>query len=85
MLRTVEIRFVYLDGKFYASSSNIQRKHWCQNMIKNSNVEVQASGNHISCRAQVVTEKELRVRVLHLRDSPALLDRAVFEMAPTTK
>lgn len=81
---TVEIKFVYFDGKFYLCSSNIQSKHWCQNMIKNPNVEVQAEGKHFSCRAQMVTGEELRVRVLHLRDSPALLDRTVFEMVPTT-
>ena len=81
--RTVELRFVYFDGKFYACSSNIQSKHWCQNMIKNPNVEVQAEGKHHSCRAQMVTEEELRVRVLHLRDSPPLLERTVFEIAPT--
>ena len=54
--RTVELRFVYFDGKFYACSSNIQSKHWCQNMIKNPNVEVQADGKHFSCRVQMVTE-----------------------------
>ena len=78
--RTVEIRLVYLDGKFYVCSSNIQRKHWCQNMTKNPNVEVQAGGKHFSCRAQLVTEGELHLSILHLRDSTALLDRAVFEI-----
>jgi deazaflavin-dependent oxidoreductase (nitroreductase family) len=81
--RTVELRLVYLDGKFYASSAKIKNKHWCRNMIRNSAVEVSAGGSHYACRARQVTEENLRRQVLTLRDSPPLLERAVFEMAPT--
>lgn len=81
--RTVELRFVFLDGKFYASSSKVQNKHWCQNMIQNPNVEIKAGRRRFTCRARMVTDKELRIQVLRLRDSPALLDRVVFEMTPT--
>jgi len=38
--RTVEINLIYLDGKFYATSASVKNKHWCQNMIKNPDVEV---------------------------------------------
>jgi len=81
--RTVELRLVYLDGKFYASSARVQNKHWCRNMLKNPAVEVKAAGETFSCQAQQVTDEKLRRRVLTLRDSPALLERVVFEMTPT--
>lgn len=80
--RTAELRLVYLDGKFYASSTGIQNKHWCRNMIKNPAVEVKAGGERFFCQARQVTNEKLRLRVLTLRDSPALTDRVVFEMTP---
>jgi deazaflavin-dependent oxidoreductase (nitroreductase family) len=80
--RTVELRLVYLDGKFYTSSSRIQSKHWCRNLLKNPNVEVKAEEDRFSCQARQITDEKLRQRVLNLRDSPPLLERAVFEMTP---
>lgn len=80
--RTVELRMVYLDGRFYASATSIQNKHWCRNMIKNPSVEVRAGGERFSCQARQVTDEKLRGRVLSLRDSPALANRVVFEMTP---
>ena len=80
--RTVEIRLVYLDGKFYASSSNIQRKHWCKNMIQGPKVEIQTGGKRFGCHARMVDDEGFRLQVLHLRDSPALQDRVVFEITP---
>ena len=80
--RTVELRMVYLDGRFYAASSSIQRKHWCQNMLKNPTVEVKAGDDRFPCQARQVADEKLRLRVLNLRDSPPLLERAVFEMTP---
>ena len=80
--RAVELRLVYLDGRFYASSSKIQNKHWCRNLLKNPAVEIKAGGGRFSCRARQITDETLRLRVITLRDSPPLLDRAVFEMAP---
>ena len=41
-LRTVELRFIYYQGCFYASSSKVEGKHWCQNMAKNPAVELNA-------------------------------------------
>jgi len=80
--RTVELRFVYHQGCFYASSSKVQGKHWCQNMIKNSVVEIKARGKRFSCRASQVTDEKLRRYILELRDSPPRMDRVVFEMKP---
>ena len=80
--RTVELRLVYLDSRFYASSARVQNKHWCLNMIKNPAVEIKVGSERFSCQARQVTDKNLRGRVLTLRDSPALLDRVVFEMTP---
>ncbi len=80
--RAVELRLVYLDGKFYATSSNVQTKHWCRNLIKNPSAEVFADGVKFPCRVQQVTDEKLRHRILTLRYSPALLERFVFEMTP---
>ena len=80
--RTVEINLIYLDGKFYATSASVKNKHWCQNMIKNPAVEVQAGKRSVRCRTHLVTDEKLRLQVLQLRDSPPLLGRAVFEMSP---
>jgi deazaflavin-dependent oxidoreductase (nitroreductase family) len=80
--RTVELRFVYWDGKFYASSARVSGKHWCQNMLKNPAVEIKADGRRYRCRAKQVTSEDLKKKILTLRDSPALMDRVVFEIAP---
>ena len=80
--RKVEINLIYLDGKFNATSASVKNKHWCQNMIKNPDVEVKAGNRRVSCRSRLVTEESLRIQVLQLRDSPPLLGRAVFEMSP---
>ncbi len=80
--RTAELRLVYLDGRFYASSGRIQSKHWCRNLLKNPAVEVKVGSERFPCQAWQVTNENLRGRVLSLRDSPALLDRMVFEMTP---
>ncbi len=80
--RTVELRMVCLDGKFYASSASIQTKHWCRNLIKNPSVKVKASGESFACEASRVTDEKLKARVLSLRDSLPLSSRAVFEIRP---
>lgn len=80
--RTVELRLVYVNGKFYASSSRIKNKHWCQNLLRNPVVEIEAGGERFRCRARQISDEKLRRRVLALRDSPPLTDRVVFEMAP---
>ncbi len=80
--RTVELRFTYLNGRFYASSSKVEGKHWCQNMIKNPAVEISARGEKISCLATQVSDDTLRRQILTLRDSAPRLERVVFEIAP---
>ncbi|HEY6197278.1 MAG TPA: nitroreductase family deazaflavin-dependent oxidoreductase [Candidatus Binatia bacterium] len=80
--RTVELRMVRLDGKFYVSSSTVAGKHWCRNMLQNAGVKVRAAGTLFSCRARQLDDEDLRRRVLSLRDSPPLLERAVFELTP---
>ncbi len=80
--RTVELRMVCLDGKFYAASSNVQGKHWCRNMLNNPAVEVSAGGGRFACRVRQIVDDRLRVRVLTLRDSPPLLEGVVFELTP---
>lgn len=80
--RTVELRFLYLNGSFYATSSKVQGKHWCQNMIKNPAVETHANGEKFACIATQLTDENLRKQILTLRDSPPQLDRVVFEIKP---
>ncbi len=75
--RTVELRMVYLERKFYAASSNVEKKHWCRNMIQNPAVKVKAAGELFSCRSRRVEDEKLRRRV-----PPPLLERAVFELTP---
>ena len=80
--RTVELRFVYYQGCFYASSSRVQGKQWCQNMIKNPAVEIRVKGEILSCTAKQVVDENLRKQILTLRESPPRLDRVVFEIKP---
>ena len=80
----MELRFLYLKGKFYATSSRVQGKHWCQNLIKNPAVELSAKGEKLSCAATQVIDENLRKQILTLRDSPPRLDRVVFEIQRKT-
>jgi deazaflavin-dependent oxidoreductase (nitroreductase family) len=80
--RTVELRFTCLAGNFYASSSRVEGKHWCQNMLRNPAVEITARGEKLSCVAKLVTDESLRRHILALRDSPPQLERVVFEIKP---
>jgi deazaflavin-dependent oxidoreductase (nitroreductase family) len=80
--RTVELRFVYFQGCFYASSSRVEGKHWCQNMLKNPAVELRIGDEKLRCAAKQVLDENLRKQVLALRDSPPQLDRVVFEIRP---
>jgi deazaflavin-dependent oxidoreductase (nitroreductase family) len=82
--RTVELRFVYHNGRYYASSSKVKGKHWCQNMIKNPAVELTVMGKTLSCIARQITDDKLRKEILSLRDSPPLMERVVFEITPNS-
>ena len=82
LARTVELRFLFFEGNFYATSTRVQGKHWCQNMIKNSAVDITAKGEKLSCTAKQVSDEALRKQVLTLRDSPPQLERVVFEITP---
>jgi len=46
--RTVELRFTYHQGGFYASSSRIQGKHWCENLIHNPAVVISVKDKKIA-------------------------------------
>ena len=80
--RTVELRLVYHNGSYYASSSKVSGKHWCQNMIKNPAVEITVKGKTLPCIAKQVIDDKLRREILSLRDSPPLMERVVFEITP---
>ncbi|HEX2244441.1 MAG TPA: nitroreductase/quinone reductase family protein [Gammaproteobacteria bacterium] len=80
--RTVELRLVYHSGSYYASSSKVDGKHWCQNMILNPAVEINVQGEKFSCIARQVIDDKLRQEILSLRDSPPLMERVVFEITP---
>jgi deazaflavin-dependent oxidoreductase (nitroreductase family) len=81
--RTVELRFLYYRGSFYATSTKVAGKHWCQNMLKNSAVQISAKGEKFACTAKQVSDEGLRKKVLTLRDRPPQLERVVFEITPT--
>ena len=80
--RTVELRLLYLRGSFFATSSRVTGKHWCQNMLKNPAVEITAKGEKLPCTATQVIDETFRQRILTLRDSPPQLNRVVFEITP---
>ena len=82
LLRTVELRFVYQRGCFYASSSRLQGKHWCQNMLNNSAVELKVQGEKLLCVARQIIDDNLRKEILSSRGSPRDMDRVVFEIKP---
>jgi deazaflavin-dependent oxidoreductase (nitroreductase family) len=82
--RTVELRFTYYEGCYYASSGRVKGKHWCQNMLKTPSVELDVKGERFSCTAIQVTDDQLRryILILDLRDSPPRMDRVVFAIKP---
>lgn len=80
--RTVELRLIYQNGCFFASSSRVQGKHWCQNMLKNPAVDIEVRGAKLPCTAKQVTDEHRRRQILTLRDSSPQLDRVVFEIKP---
>ena len=80
--RTVELRFFYCNGNFYASSSKVEGKHWCLNIIRHPGVELTVEREKISCTAKRVDDDSLRRQILTLRDAPPQMDRVVFEIAP---
>lgn len=80
--RSVQVRLLYLQGCFYATTSQIETKHWCRNMIQNPEVEVSVASREFRCRAHRLRDEKLRSRILTLRDSPGSFDRVVFEITP---
>ena len=80
--RTVELGFVYQRGCFYVSSSRIQDKHWCQNMLNHPAVEITVKGEKLACTARQVVDDHLRREILAARGSARDMDRIVFEIKP---
>lgn len=80
--RTVELRFVYYQGCFYASSARVGGKHWCQNMLNNPAVEIRVKDEKLTCNAKQVIDDNLRRQILTLRDSSPRMERVVFEIKP---
>ena len=80
--RTVELRFTYRQGKFYASSSRVKGKHWCENLLNNPAVVITLKGQGVAGLAHQVNDDELRREILAARHSSRDLDRVVFEIQP---
>jgi len=80
--RTVELRLVYLDARFYASSTSLDKKHWCKNMINEPSVEVRYGGVSIPCTARIISDNAQRAKVLRIRAAAPGEERTVFEMTP---
>ncbi|HSC41165.1 MAG TPA: nitroreductase/quinone reductase family protein [Candidatus Binatia bacterium] len=80
--RTVELRFIYHQGSFYASSSRVKGKHWCENLLENPAVVITVQGQKAAGLARQVNDDKLRREILAARDSLSDLDRIVFEIKP---
>ncbi|HEX5604986.1 MAG TPA: nitroreductase/quinone reductase family protein [Candidatus Binatia bacterium] len=80
--RTVELRFIYHQGKFYASSSRVKGKHWCENLLNNPAVVITLKGQKIAGLARQINDDKLRREILATRHSSRELDRVVFEIKP---
>jgi hypothetical protein len=64
--RTVKLRFVFLDGKFYASRRD-SNANWLKNILKNPNVVIRANDREISGYAQIVKDQELAKKISELK------------------
>ena len=82
LARTVELRFIYHQGSFYASSSRVNGKHWCENLLENPAVVITVKGQKVAGRARQVNDDKLRRKILAARHSLSDLDRIVFEITP---
>ena len=80
--RTVELRFIYHQGSFYASSSRVKGKHWCENLLENPAVVITIKKQKVAGLARQVNDDKLRREILAARDSLSDLDRIVFEITP---
>jgi len=80
--RTVELRFIYHQGSFYASSSRVKGKHWCENLLENPAVVITVKGQKVAGLARQVNDDKLRREILAARYSLSDLDRIVFEIKP---
>jgi deazaflavin-dependent oxidoreductase (nitroreductase family) len=80
--RTVELRFIYHQGSFYASSSRVKGKHWCENLLENPAVVITVKGQKVAGLARQVNDDKLRREILAARNSLSDLDRIVFEIKP---
>ena len=80
--RTVELRFIYHQGSFYASSSRVKGKHWCENLLENPAVVITIKKQKVAGLARQVNDDKLRREILAARNSLSDLDRIVFEIKP---
>jgi len=80
--RTVELRFIYHQGSFYASSSRVKGKHWCENLLENPAVVITIKKQKVAGLARQVNDDKLRREILAARYSLSDLDRIVFEIKP---
>lgn len=81
--RCIKASLIVSEAEFdRPSSSRVEGKHWCQNMLKNPAVELNVQGERLSCTATQVTGDKLRRHILALRDSPPHMERVVFEIKP---
>lgn len=80
--RTVELRFIYHQGNFYASSSRVKGKHWCENLLNNPAVVITLKEQKIAGLARQVNDDNLRREILAARHSSCELDRVLFKIKP---
>ncbi len=83
--RTVKLRLVFYNGKFYASRRT-PHGDWLKNLLKNPSVIVEWEGGKVSGKARLVEDEELckKISALKYSDERAKETRIVAEIKPET-
>ncbi len=81
--RTVELRLVFYNGKFYASRRTADGD-WFKNVLINSLVIIEVNGKKINGRAEVVKDNKLSRKISELKYSDRRREenRVMVEITP---
>jgi PDZ domain-containing secreted protein len=82
-IRTVKLRFVFYNGKFYASRRN-PNGDWLKNLLSNPSVIVEVDGEKIEGHAELVKDEKLSKKISELKYSDERREekRIVVEITP---
>ena len=81
--RIVKVRFVFYNGKFYASRRTVDGD-WLKNILNNPSVVVQTDEQRIKGRAKIVKDSKLSQQISKLKypDKRKEENRIVVEITP---